>query len=119
MRDRLLIFKPCVLPRREAIVLAATKRQHPVVLDAHAFSETIRVTLPAGFEVDEMLEPVRIKSDFGEFEGSGRVEQGKLIVERRVELKPMTVPAARYEEVRRFLATINGWEQSAIVLARK
>jgi hypothetical protein len=39
--------------RREALALTESTRQHPIVLTPRAFTETVRVKLPAGFDVDE------------------------------------------------------------------
>ncbi|HEU4794934.1 MAG TPA: DUF3857 and transglutaminase domain-containing protein, partial [Pyrinomonadaceae bacterium] len=45
MQDRLLVFKPAVVSRREGLTLTAPKRRHPVVLRANAYSETVKVQL--------------------------------------------------------------------------
>src|SRR6266852_2579788 len=54
MQDRLLVFRPAVVSRRDALTLTAPLRKHPIVLQSNADSETVRVKLPAGFYVDEM-----------------------------------------------------------------
>jgi len=57
MQERLLVFKPAVLARRESLFLTEAVRRHPIVLDAYAFAETVRMKLPAGFTVDELPDP--------------------------------------------------------------
>src|SRR5262249_43665288 len=54
MQDRLMVFKPAIVSRRDYLALTGTKRKHPVVLRANSYSETVRVQLPAGFAVDEV-----------------------------------------------------------------
>src|SRR6185295_11366891 len=54
MQDRLLVFKPAIVSRQDSLMLTEPTRQHPVVLESRKFTETIRVKLPQGFEVDEL-----------------------------------------------------------------
>ncbi|MFN7930398.1 MAG: hypothetical protein U0Y68_21230 [Blastocatellia bacterium] len=61
MRGQLLVFKPVIVARRDSLDLTATARHHPLVLDAEAFTETVRVKLPSGFEVDESPTPPNSK----------------------------------------------------------
>jgi hypothetical protein len=65
MQDRLLVFKPAIVSRRESLALTEVKRKQPVVLTSHAYSETLQLKLPAGFAVDEMPDAVKL-DDFWE-----------------------------------------------------
>ena len=49
MQNRLLVFQPAIVSRRESLFLTDAKRRYPVVLESRAFSETVHVKLPAGF----------------------------------------------------------------------
>ena len=60
MQNRLLVFNPAIVSRREALFLTEAKREHPIVLDSHTFTEVVRVKLPAGFDVDEMPDAVKL-----------------------------------------------------------
>ncbi len=60
MQERLLVFKPAIVSRRETLYLTDAKRKHPVVLTSNSYSETVRVKLPSGFAVDEMPDPVKL-----------------------------------------------------------
>lgn len=55
MQQRLMVFKPAAVSRLESLFLTDTVRQYPVVLGPYASDETVRVKLPAGFDVDEMV----------------------------------------------------------------
>jgi transglutaminase-like putative cysteine protease len=119
MRDRLLIFKPAMVSRREALPFSETTRKHPVVLSSHAFSETVRVKLPAGFDVDEMPDPLKLETQFGSYVTKYEVKDGELVFTRTLIERAVTVPADQYSSVRGFFEKIRAAEQSPVVLARK
>lgn len=119
MRDRLLIFKPAMVSRREALPFSETARKHPVVLRSNAFSETVRVKLPAGFDVDETPDPVKLDTQFGSYTTRYDVKDGELVFTRTLVERAVTVPADQYSSVRGFFEKIRAAEQSPVVLARK
>jgi transglutaminase-like putative cysteine protease len=119
MQDRLLVFKPAVVSRRESLSLTALQRKHPVVLRANAYSETVKVQLPAGFAVDEVPDPVKLETAFGSYMTSYEVVNGELVFKRQLSQKATTIPAAQYEAVRKFYESIRAAENAPVVLARK
>ncbi|HKG98516.1 MAG TPA: DUF3857 and transglutaminase domain-containing protein [Pyrinomonadaceae bacterium] len=119
MQDRLLVFKPAIVSRREGLALTGATRKHPVVLRANAYSETVRVQLPAGFAVDEMPDAVKIETPFGSYVTSYEVKNNELIFKRRLSQKATTIAAADYEIVRKFFESIRAAENAPVVLARK
>lgn len=118
MQDRLLVFKPAVVSRREGLTLTAPLRRHPVVLRANAYSETVKVQLPAGFAVDEVPDPVKLETPFGSYTTSYEVVGGDLVFKRQLSQKATTIPAAQYESVRKFYESIRAAENAPVVLAR-
>jgi transglutaminase-like putative cysteine protease len=119
MQERLLVFKPVVVARREALSLTAPTRKHPVVLHANAYSETVRVQLPAGFVVDELPDPVKLQTSFGSYMTSYEVKDNELVFKRQLQQQAMTIPATDYEMVRKFFESIRTAENAPVVLARK
>ena len=119
MQDRLLVFKPAVVSRRESLSLTAPARKHPVVLHANAYSETVTVQLPSGFAVDEMPDPVRLETSFGSYKTSYEVVNGELVFKRQLSQRATTIPAAQYDLVRKFYESIRAAENAPVVLARK
>jgi len=118
MLDRLLVFKPVLVTRRNNIPLRKGVRVHPVVLSANSFSERTEIELPEGFRVDEKLSPVDLKTSFGHYRAKATVEAGKLVFERSLDLSSVQIPAAEYESVRSFFEKILQSEQTPVVLAR-
>jgi hypothetical protein len=119
MQNRLLVFKPAIVSRRESLSLTDAKRSHPVVLISNAYSETVRVKLPAGFDVDELPDAVKLDTAFGVYNTSYDVKDGQLTFKRSLVQHGMTVPVEQYAAVRSFFEKIRAAEQSQVVLARK
>ncbi|HET6851836.1 MAG TPA: DUF3857 domain-containing protein [Pyrinomonadaceae bacterium] len=119
MQGRLLVFKPAVVSRRDYLALTAPQRKYPVVLQSSSYSETARFKLPAGFDVDELPEAVKLEAAFGTYATSYEVKEGELIFKRTFLQRAMTIPATSYESVRSFFERIRAAEQAPVVLARK
>jgi hypothetical protein len=119
MQDRLLVFRSAVVTRTNGLSLVEPTRKHPFMIEPESFSETVRVKLPEGFEVDEMPEGVQLKSEFGDYTASYEVKEGHLVFTRSLVQRAATVPAARYKEVRDFFGRVRASEEAPVVLARK
>jgi len=119
MQNRLLVFNPAIVSRRESLLLTDAKREHPIVLDSHAFTEVVRVKLPLGFDVDEMPDAVKLDTPFGSYKTSYEVKNGELVFTRALTQRAGTIPAAQYQVIRSFFERIRAAEQAPVVLARK
>src|SRR5579884_3503595 len=85
MQNRLLVFRPAMAGRPHEFPFAEKTRRYPVVLNSEAFHETVRVHLPAGFDVDEIPDPVKLDAPFGSFEEKCTVDHGALLFQRSLE----------------------------------
>ena len=119
MQDRLLVFKPTVVTRGDSVWLAEPTRKHPVVLESESFNETVRFKLPAGFEVDEMPDAVKLSSEFGTYTATYEMKDGQLVFTRTLVQRAATIPVEKYSDVRNFFGRIRASEEAPIVLARK
>jgi hypothetical protein len=119
MQNRLLVFRPTLVSRRDFLLLTDPVRRHPVVLDSHVFSETVQVKLPAGFEVDELPEALKLDVPFGSYQTTYQVKGDQLIYTRTLVQHAATIRADQYQSVRNFFERIRASEQSPVVLARK
>jgi hypothetical protein len=119
MQGRLLVFKPAIVSRRESLILTEPVRKHPVILEPRAYSETVKVKLPEGFEVDELPDAVKLETQFGTYSTSYEVKEGHLHFTRKYVVRSATVPAGEYERVRGFFEKIREAEQTPVVLAKK
>ncbi|HEX8652586.1 MAG TPA: transglutaminase domain-containing protein [Pyrinomonadaceae bacterium] len=119
MQNRLLVFKPAIISRRESLFLTEATRKQPVVLPPYAYRETANIKLPAGFEVDELPDPTKLDTSFGTYSTTYEVKDGSLIFTRTLVQRASTVPVADYQKVRGFYERIRAAEQSPVVLAKK
>ena len=119
MQQRLLVFRPALVSRRESLFLTGAVRIHPIVLGSHAFTETLHLKLPVGFVVDELPDPLKMDGPFGSYKTTYEVKDGELIFTRTLAQQASIIPAAQYAAIRSFFERIRAAEQAPVVLARK
>ncbi|HVE55611.1 MAG TPA: DUF3857 domain-containing protein [Pyrinomonadaceae bacterium] len=119
MQNRLLVFKPVIVGRRNALSLTEIKRDNPVLIDSESVKETAVFSLPTGFIVDELPEAVTLETSFGKYTTNYEIKDGKLIFTRSLTTNRTTVPVDKYNSVRDFYAKMREAEQSPVVLLRK
>ena len=121
MRDKLLIFQPAIVGRRNYIPLTKPTRSYPVIIEPHSFTEDTVINIPDGFAVEEMPPPAETTTKFGHYKATTEYDAAKRQVRyRRVyELKAMEIPAAEYQTVRQFYELMHKAEQARVVLARQ
>jgi hypothetical protein len=115
----LLVFKPTIVNRREAVFLTDPKRMNPVMLEASAWREVVRLKLPSGYKVDELPDPAKLDTPFGQYVASFEAQHGELVFTRKWDLRPTLVPIAQYGAIREFYERILAIEQSPVVLIRE
>jgi len=119
MQNRLLVFKPAIMSRANSIYLTELIRKNPVSLDADSFDETTVFTLPPGFVVDEMPDPVSLETSFGKYSTTYAVKENKLTFTRSLTMNRSTLSVDKYSSIRDFFSKILAAEQSPVVLLRK
>lgn len=119
MQNRLLVFKPAIVSRRESLLLTESSRKHPVVLSIQTYNETAKIKLPASFVVDELPDPVKIETTFGSYVTNYEVKDGYLFFSRALHVTQAIIPAEQYTTVRNFFEKIRNAEQAPVVLAKK
>ena len=119
MQNRLLVFKPAVVGRRNVMTLTEPKRTNPIEIDSNSMHETVTFSLPAGFIVDEMPTPVNLSTQFGTYSTKYESKDGKLVFTRLMTMSRTLVPADKYASVRDFFSAIREAEQSPVVLLRQ
>lgn len=119
MQNRLLVFKPVIVGRRNAVFLTENKRAHPIEMDSNAMKETIIFNLPLNFTVDEVPDAVNLETPFGKYSVKYEAKDGKLFFSRSLITNRMTIPVDKYNSVKDFYSKILAAEQSPVVLLRK
>ena len=119
MRGRLLVFRPAVVAHRAPVSASNKTRKHPIVLDPEAYHETVTVSLPEGFEIDEMPDEIRLSGPIGSFSAIWQQEGRQLVFTRSLDVHASAIPAEQYSDVREFFGQVYAAEQAPVVLARK
>jgi transglutaminase-like putative cysteine protease len=81
--------------------------------------DTIIYQLPEQFYLEHLPENISLKSRFGEYEASYRVEAGSLIYIRRLRMNKGVFPASSYNEFVEFYKGINKADNTKLVFMTK
>jgi hypothetical protein len=79
-------------------------------------TDTFEIALPAGYEVDELPEPVNAEYSFADYHSKTEFAGGVIRYTRTYEIKELSVPASKADEVKKFYRTIAGDERNMVVL---
>jgi hypothetical protein len=96
-----------------------TARTLPIALEGRCFAETVIVRLPEGFALDERPADLKVVNDLGRLEASWAERDGVLVMTRRWEMRPLTVEAGRWGDVRALYAALRASNEAPIVLVRR
>ena len=116
---KMMIFRPAILRLVGIPRFTEANRQQPVVLESHAFTDTVKVALPPGIKVDELPDPIKLNTAFGKFEAVWELRDGSVSFERRLEAKAMVVEASEYGKLKNFWDIVHGSSEAPAVLVVK
>jgi hypothetical protein len=81
--------------------------------------DTIRYNLPEEIYPEFLPETIKIKSRFGEYEASFKVDQGSVVYMRKVIMKKGEFPPESYSELIEFYKNINKADNIKLVFLNK
>jgi Domain of Unknown Function with PDB structure (DUF3857)/Transglutaminase-like superfamily len=114
----LLLLRPRVLGiKAEGILETKEPRQYPIefggpVLDTDNFE----ITLPPGYEVDDLPPPVDADFGFASYHSKTEVKGNVLAYSRTFEIKELSVPVSRAPELKKFYRIIASDERNTAIL---
>ena len=89
----------------------------PVVFDGPRHDNDIfEITIPAGYEVDDLPPPVDLDFSFASYHSKTEANGNKLKYTRAYEIKELTVPVSKVDDLRKFYRVIAGDERNTAVL---
>jgi hypothetical protein len=86
---------------------------------AYVDTDTIRFHLPEGIYPEFLPEAVKLKTRFGEYEATYKVDQGSLIYTRKVVMRKGEFPADSYNELIDFYRSISKADNTKLVFMSK
>jgi hypothetical protein len=116
-QPRMLIFRSAPL-RHGDLLLTSKTRKYPIVVNADAIQETVHISLPAEFKVDELPQPMHLASPFGKYDATWEAEGGALVFQRKLEMQAQSVPVTQYEDLKHFLDAVMGSAEAPVVLVK-
>jgi hypothetical protein len=114
----LLLVRPRVVGVKSSDLLETKEpRQYPVVFDGPSRdADTFEITMPAGYEVDDL--PMAVDADYGfaSYHSKAEVSGNVLRYTRTFEVKEPSVPLAKMEDLKKLYRIIANDERNTAVL---
>lgn len=114
----LLLVRPRVIGvDSRALLETKEPRQFPVIFEGpERDSDSFEITLPAGYVVDDLPPPVDVDYSFGSYHSKTEVAANVLKYSRTFEIKELSVPMSKMDDLKRFYRMIAGDERNTAVL---
>src|SRR6266851_2133699 len=114
----LLLVRPRVLGvKAESIMETKEPRQFPIEFEGPLQdTDSFEITLPAGYEVDDLPPPVDADFGFASYHSKTEVKGNMIGYTRTFEVKELSVPVSKAEELKKFYRIIASDERNTAVL---
>jgi hypothetical protein len=114
----LFLVRPRVIGIKSSGLLETKEhRQFPIEFEGPARDTDIfEIILPAGYEVDDLPPPVDADYSFASYHSKTEAMVGAIRYTRTFEIKQLSVPVSRAEELKTFYRTIASDERNTAVL---
>jgi transglutaminase-like putative cysteine protease len=114
----LLLVRPRVLGVKTSGILETKElRKFPIEFEGPSRdTDTFEITIPAGYVVDDVPPPVDADYSFASYHAKTEVNGNTIHYRRTLEVKELSVPVARADELKKFYRTIAGDERNTVVL---
>ena len=114
----LLLVRPRVVGNKSSDLLETKEpRQYPVVFDGPSQdTDTFEITIPAGYEVDDLPQPVNAEYGFASYHSKAEVNGNVLRYARTFEVKDPSVPLSKLDDLKILYRIIASDERNTAVL---
>ena len=114
----LLLVRPRVVGNKSSDLLETKEpRKYPVEFEGPSRDvDTFEIVLPAGYEVDDLPPPVNADYSFASYHSKTEINGNTLKYTRTFEVKELSVPVSKVEELKKLYRIIAGDERSTAVL---
>jgi len=114
----LLLVRPRVLGVKSSGILE-TKEPRKFAIEFEGpsrDSDTFEIAIPTGYVVDDVPPPVDADYSFASYHAKTEVKDNRIHYSRTLEVKELSVPVARADELKRFYRIVAGDERNTVVL---
>ncbi len=114
----LLLVRPRVVGNKSSDLLETKEpRQYPVVFEGPSRdTDTFEITMPAGYEVDDLPPPVSAEYGFASYHSKAEVSGNVLRYTRTFEVKEPSVPLSKVDDLKKLYRIIANDERNTAVL---
>ncbi len=114
----LLLLRPRVIGNKGLGFLETKEpRKFPIELDEPTRdTDTFEITIPAGYAVDDLPPPVDVDYSFASYHAKTVVTGNVVGYTRTFEVKELSVPVNKADDLRKFYRIIAGDERNTVVL---
>ena len=81
-------------------------------------SDSISISFPKNYKVENIPPPVKISDDFGVYDFEVKIDNNTLNIHRKFQLNNILLPAERYNDVANFLKKVYASDHSKVVLVK-
>jgi hypothetical protein len=117
----LLLLRPRVMGMKGDDLMESEKpRKFPVEFGSTTLqTDVYEITLPAGYEVDELPPPALAEFDFAEYRSKTEVSGNLLRYTREFKIKNVLVPTERLQDLKKLYRVISGDQRNHVVLKKQ
>jgi len=117
----LLLIRPRLLGNKSSGLLETKEaRKNPVEFEGPVRDkDTFEVELPTGYEVDDLPPPTDVDYSFGSYHSKTELAGNTLRYTRTYEIKELSVPMSKMDELKKFYRVIASDERNTAVLKPK
>lgn len=114
----LLLVRPRVLGEKSSDILEKKEpRKYPVEFEGpRKDADRIEIVLPDGYQVDELPPPADVDFPFGSYHSKMEVQGKTLVYTRTFEIKEVSVPLDKIDDLKKFYRIIGSDERGTAVL---
>ena len=115
----LLLVRPRVVGEKGGYFDPTKPRHYPYQIDAPVLdSDTVEITLPDGFKVDELPDPAKASYGFGEYTSKTEAAGNVLKYTREYKISTTQVPLDRIDQLKKLFSEIVSDEKNMAVLKK-
>lgn len=114
----LMLVRPRVIGISTSDILERKEpRKYPVEFDGPEKDVSVfEITLPPGFEMEELPPPAVVEYSFATYKSESEMKGNVLRYTRTLEIKELSVPVSKLDELKKFYRVIAGDERNMAVL---
>jgi hypothetical protein len=115
--DLLLVRPRLIGTKGRGFLETKEPRELPVIFEGpRKDDDTFEITMPAGYEVDDLPPPVDMDYSFASYHSKTEASGNKLKYTRTFEIKELSVPMSKMDDLRKFYRVISSDERNTAVL---